>query len=232
MNKLLSIFALLGFIRCTADDRWNTVTEFDLEPLHAVFNFNEASGLDVTDSSVYKRNARIEGNAGRVTGKSGGGVEFVQLAARVEFPTLYTQFYKKRLFSGMLWIKFPSTSTGKMVLLEDPGTDTLGYGLYIQNGSLQFRYNNASVSNSSRVLNSNQWYQVAVRTDAGSVEFFVDGSSTGKYSINPIMNSINNPGKGFIGGYSAQFNGVIDEVKLYTSLATESEIQAHYNEFR
>jgi hypothetical protein len=77
------------------------------------------------------------------------------------------------------------------------------------------------------ILTPNAWYHIVMRRTGGVVTFFVNGVAlAGTFSNTPTFSGTG----AFIGGSSGgrQFNGLVDEVKVYNTGLSDSDCQALY----
>ncbi len=93
--------------------------------------------------------------------------------------------------------------------------------------------NNAFYYNVSNVLTLNEWNHVAATFDNGVVKLYVDGievgSSTAPFSTIPSTTNPIHIAEDFVIGASEYFNGQMDEVKIWGSARSASEIAYDMN---
>jgi hypothetical protein len=82
-------------------------------------------------------------------------------------------------------------------------------------------------SSNSYSIQLNKWQHVAVVYDGLYSTFYVNGSSQGKFTwdaTGPIMKNTNNLYVGNRAGNDRQFNGIIDELKIWNRTLSQAEI--------
>src|SRR5690606_22209449 len=74
----------------------------------------------------------------------------------------------------------------------------------------------------------NTWQHIAVTMDGSTIIIYINGrlATTGEYS--GIVNGISGWVLGSLGNYTYNWNGAIDEVKVYNYARTQSQIQQDY----
>lgn len=84
-----------------------------------------------------------------------------------------------------------------------------------------------------RALLAQKWYHFVATYDGSFMRIFIDTQEVGSgQAISPSGKIIktNPAGKLFIGGKSGNFDGLVDEVRIYGRALTSAEIQQHYAE--
>ncbi len=111
--------------------------------------------------------------------------------------------------------------TSKFILTTgawSAGQDKVGYG-WAESGVVTTWYYNAGSG-----LNDGQWHHVVATKLGSSVMIYVDGVSRSYSTSTAWANGNNRIGV----GYYANFNGTIDEVRIYNRALTQTEIQKLY----
>ncbi len=111
----------------------------------------------------------------------------------------------------------------------------VSYGLGIVNRKAKFHVYNGGLGFyflSNVTVNDGLWHHiVAVRTSSTDGEIYVDGSLAGSGS-GPARSLNNVPvwigGPGFTGPF--QFNGLIDDVRIYNKALSAAEVQQLYQD--
>jgi prepilin-type N-terminal cleavage/methylation domain-containing protein len=115
------------------------------------------------------------------------------------------------------------------LFLYNPGS---GYVLAVKNGDGS-NSNNWIRNNSGPILNDDKWHYVAVSFAGGVTNgshLYVDGNMTYTFTYNPPAASVEfNVGDGDPTGFYG-YQGYIDNVAVYPSIITASEIQRLYAE--
>lgn len=151
------------------------------------------------------------------------------------------------------WVK--TCATGLQVILDKrqfASNFIKGYSLYINNGRLGFQMalgsgnancgssgsacRNYLAPTSSPNLSDNRWHFVAItvsRCRGAQGKMYVDGNLV--YTFTPLVGGVFNNADLLIGGgyvnatQTKSFHGYLDEVELYKSILTASEIHALYD---
>ena len=136
-------------------------------------------------------------------------------------------------FTLAAWFKTGSSSHSSIIAA--PGGDYYRLDL-LNSGQIQFKYSTGDVQTMTSPLsyNDNQWhYAVAVRDGSRTGKLYVDGylvdqdsNSSGSYTAINIKDAL------YIGAYQSRennFNGMIDEVKIWDSALSAPEIRSEYS---
>ena len=135
------------------------------------------------------------------------------------------------------WVKPSSLNQIGVIMLNGNTTGVNdGYGLFQANGSsgsgntlTGFHHTHGWVNSGGNFTNNNTWYHVVMERDNGVDKYFINGVQTPNTSTMSITNPV---GSLIIGGLSNgfdMFQGAIDEVKIYNTPLTASEVLAEYN---
>ena len=126
------------------------------------------------------------------------------------------------------WVKFDSLTGYPMILSKRAGASSHAYQFY-STGS-KINYNNGTIVQSSGTITTGTWTHIGVTFDgSGGVSFYINGSSAGTAtaaSSNPTNSGSLTIGKAYNGNY---FNGKIDEVALFNSALSSSQVASIYN---
>ena len=131
------------------------------------------------------------------------------------------------------WIKTANAGAGYrgIIIKQD------AYGLYLKDNQLiTFYYNNIGDIPTGVYLNDNQWHHVAISFQSGVINgtnIYVDGNSvlTTTFSSTYDTQGSNFPLYLASGGpgYGQNFNGAMDEVRIWDVVRTQAQIQANMN---
>ncbi|MBL6962298.1 MAG: T9SS type A sorting domain-containing protein [Bacteroidetes bacterium] len=129
-------------------------------------------------------------------------------------------------FSIEAWI-YPVVLTGSVrLVLCDNTEDNFQFNLSSGGSTLQMFINTTATSSNSLSWNLNQWYHIAVTRNSGTISFYRDGiyigggSNTGSIASS---SSLNMGYRNYESDYP--FNGMIDEVRIWSISRTAEEIR-------
>lgn len=200
--------------------------------LAGYWNMNEGSGTAVADSSGKGNHGTIINGgtwaAGRYSNafSSDGVNDSVQIAAGATALHLSS-------FTMSAWIR-PNSVTGDQTIMnrQIDGFGADNFFLELNGSEIQSGYSSADVTwreitTSGAGIAINNWYHVAASFDNTSKAFriYLNGSLVGSGTLNytPLTTS----GPFYISKPDMQnFNGLIDEVRIYNRALTVAEIQA------
>jgi len=131
-----------------------------------------------------------------------------------------------KAISISVWIK-PSTLTGRIIKKRGFG----GYEFDISNPNIRVSFNGNQGAFTSISGMENQWIFVTTTWDGASNKMFVNGSHQGYTS--PFTGAILTHRDNFLIGIHStygQFDGIIDEVRVYNRALSQEEITKLYNE--
>jgi parallel beta-helix repeat protein len=105
------------------------------------------------------------------------------------------------------------------------------------NNRLSFYYRNTTGSSyqsysTGGSIQLNQWQFVSVTYDGQYVKFYVNGNPAGQATVTakgPIIQTSNSLYVGNRAGLDRQFNGIIDELRIWNRILSQSEILAEMN---
>lgn len=155
-------------------------------------------------------------------------------------------------FSGLnegtisAWVKLTDTGENTILGLSDQGDNLKLAKFSVQNGQLKWlTYNDAGqdvVAQSTQTINDGNWHHVAVTVDASGNTLYIDGQVApatygggGDGSTQGFFNDINDIDSMDIGHTvrnntaETNYNGSIDDVRVYNRALTTSDIVALYN---
>lgn len=212
------------------------------------WELNEESGTRVDAHGSNDLTAGGTGGVGFGTGKQGNAADFE--AGDTDYLAI-TDASQSGLdfsttFSVSAWIKLESAHNGAIISKDaDDSAATRGYMFWSDSGVLKALVGGGSGTfdfyQSSSSLSTGTWYHVVLtcntsNASATTFEFFVNGSSIGNGSaiISNNITSIQNNATVFnIGsknsGAGLSFDGLIDEVGVWSKVLSGTEITDLYN---
>ena len=194
----------------------------------AAYGFDEGSGTTVTDQSGNGNTGTVSGTTWAATGKYGKALQFNGSSALVTIPDAASL----HLTTGMTleaWVN-PSTVNGNWRDVIYKGNDNYyleatssnaskpDAGL-IAGGSYADAYGSAA-------LTANSWTYLAETYDGATLRLYVNGTQVASTAHTGTISTSTNPLQ--IGGdslYGQNFAGMIDEVRIYNTALTPTQIQ-------
>ena len=195
------------------------------------WKFDESSGNIAYDSSGNGNDGNIEGDPQWVEGQVGGALEFDGNGDYVDCgnaASLDIQGANAQV-SIVLWVNTPDVSQVHGSLVTK-GEWSDGYSLMIKGEPRKLWAVDSDTTLSADPLTNDQWYHVAVTTDGatGEVKFYIDGQLSGvrKKNASGIEQTSMpvNIAREQRGGGRWNFEGTIDDVRIYNEVLTQAEI--------
>jgi MSHA biogenesis protein MshQ len=205
--------------------------------------FEEATGSAMaTDATPNGLNGSYVSVALEQPGRHGYAAGFDGASSYVDFNPVSLGQWLGRTGSLEFWMQ--TTQVGNNSMWQAPGIsgieqggggNDIFYG-WIDGGSrIGVQAGNGSAAKSANPINDGRWHHVALTRNetTGLVQTFVDGSPSGSansetgaktlpfYSIGRIEDT---------GSQIDHYNGLLDEVALYGTELTATQVQAHYRE--
>ncbi|MFA5249046.1 MAG: LamG-like jellyroll fold domain-containing protein [Candidatus Paceibacterota bacterium] len=139
-------------------------------------------------------------------------------------------------FTVSVWIK--TNAAGRRILIKEPsGGGVTNYSLqldssgYLGGGTYDNLSHNSSFYNTAKAVNDGNWHHaVMVRDGVSKIYIYVD-SVMQSATDTTVGNTITNSGNFIIGNrnnVSSYFNGLIDEVRIYSAALPSSAIREQY----
>ena len=198
------------------------------------WNFNEGSGSIAYDQSGTGNDATIFGGATWTTGISSNALSFNGINDYVEVLDNDNLEGMSELTIG-LWVKIDQDNTGRDVLvskwetgigpyeIQIDATRRIDFWIYTTTGWYE-------LIGSYTILEIGGWHSIVGVYDGTSQKLYLDGVETDSQSVTGSLTSNNYPLN--IGRspslYDNYFNGIIDEVKIFTRALNDTEIFTVY----
>jgi len=122
------------------------------------------------------------------------------------------------------WV-YPRTCTGFQNIMGMQGSDQI----VLQQATCKPFFQSSGASVSTVAMTVNQWNFIAVNISGTTATWTVNGQNGGSSSFTSKLNTSNSFSIGYITGGSNYFNGSIDDVRIYNTSLTQSQITALYN---
>ncbi|HIG83869.1 MAG TPA: DUF1553 domain-containing protein [Verrucomicrobia bacterium] len=196
--------------------------------------------LDEIEGNVIK--AQIGGGVGKLSGKlskadrgGGSGLRFDGKSSFV-FDN-WPERKRESEFTFAAWLKLPANGSGSVLARMDEDNSFRGYDLWVQGRAVGTHIIskwpvNALKVVSDKPLAENKWQHVAVTYDGSSkasgVKIYIDGQLAGnKVEQDSLKDSIitKTPFKLGSRSKSANFNGEVDELRIYDKALSEDEVK-------
>jgi len=207
--------------------------------LIAHYTFNETSGTTATDSSGSGNTGTLTGMSGTewTTGKVGGALNFNGLGGYVQLSQVTA--IGSTSSTVAMWVKIPVPPNGNLGASERVGNIIGNYNsspnmnLEVHNdGQIRYFWNNGEEDVfDSLDLRDNQWHHLAFVRDKDNDKLlgYIDGgielTSNGSGS-DVSFNTSFRIGRDNRGGSGIPFHGSIDDLRIYDSALSASEVSA------
>ena len=226
MRRLIAallVLAALAFVLASG-----SATRAATPGLVAAYSFDQGSGSTVTDSSGNGNTGTISGATWTATGKYGGALVFNGTNARINVPNSASL----QLSSGMTleaWVN-PSTVSSAWRDVIYKGNDNY----YLEGtsdhsgapaGGGTFGSANANAF-ATGALPANTWSYLALTYDGATLRLYVNGTQIATQTKTGAITSSTNQLQ--IGGdsiYGQYFKGMIDQVRIYNTALSASQVQ-------
>ncbi|MEN0128930.1 MAG: PKD domain-containing protein [Brevundimonas sp.] len=234
---------------------WITVTVSDTDPspytdavltdgASSFYRLGEPSGTSVVDWAGGQDGVAgagvTRGTAGAINGDSNTASTFA--GNDTGFVAQQTPSVGPDTFSAEAWFKTTSTTGGKIVGFGNSPTGVSGsYDRHIymtNNGRLVFGVYNNTVSTvtSTASYNNGQWHHVVAEMGSGGMALYVDGrrvANRADVTVGQAYSGVWRIGGDNLDSWTNQpssrwFSGAIDDVAIYPTVLSTSQIRNHY----
>jgi hypothetical protein len=200
--------------------------------LVAAYGFNEGSGTTAADLTANNNAGAISG-AGWASGKAGMGLSFDGVNDVVTVNDSGTLDLTTAMTIEM-WVN-PRTLSGWRTLALKERSSNIAYGMYANTGANRpngevFTSAGWTESLGTAQLALNQWTHLAVTYDGAALRYFVNGTQVASRPATGAILVSADPLR--IGGnlvWGEYFDGIIDELRIYSRALTAAEIQTDMN---
>ncbi|MFI6637790.1 LamG-like jellyroll fold domain-containing protein [Nonomuraea fuscirosea] len=203
--------------------------------LVAAYGMNEGSGTTVGDTSAQHNNGAGTDTTW-ATGKYGSALSFDGITSWVTIPHAPSLRLTNTLTLSA-WVRPSELSAHWRAVLSKERSTGAGYGLYasteerpgVPAGYLETTDESAGVGGRDP-LPLNQWSHLATTYDGDTMHLYVNGVHISQASITGDVLDDGGPLRiGSNNFYREFYSGLIDEVRIYNRVQTESEIQTDMN---
>ena len=196
------------------------------------FRLAETSGTGVNDSSLsaltggsYSGTVYLN-QSGALAGDSNPAVRFDGSTGYVGVPAA-PGLDLGDSFSLELWLKRQSVSATQQTLVSK-GTN--GYQLRLSTtGALELvKQGGSTILASTSTVSDTNWHHVVAVKDGSTAKLYLDGVDvSGTVTNQTLANTAANLGIAALSGGGQNFNGTLDEVALYPSALSSTQVSAH-----
>jgi|GEM_PF-2346984 len=212
------------------------ITDNDLstDGLVLHYPFEEGSGTSTTDAAG-SNNGTLQNSVEWSSGKYGGAVDVDLSGGTGVFEEVTTDasvaLAANSSWTAMAWVWMdaaPVNGINRIILQQSDGGGGVGRSwLAVSDGRHLYSYLGNGATESVATLNTGQWHHVAITAGGGTVTLYLDGNPVGTSSRNVEAND----GIFRIGNHKdpsddKQWDGRIDEVRLYSRVVPAPEILA------
>lgn len=195
-----------------------------------VWGMNEGSGDIVVDSSGHGNNGTRDGATWTVDTLTGEGYALSFDGNNDKVSANSDDFALTDALTLSAWIYPTATDMGDII----SNLNAWDYRIYTGNGRLYMQVSldngNTGYHTANNVISQDTWQYVTGVFDGNRVRMYVDGN---KVKDDSAVGSIQTPGSGIhIGSYGTgeYFEGLIDDVRVYSQALTSAQIQKIYVE--
>jgi type II secretory pathway pseudopilin PulG len=211
-----------GFVKGYMDD----------PSLVAWWKFDDGNGSKASDSTTYKNDGTLS-NATWTTGHVDGGLKFDGKKSYVSVPYNAVLTITNELTLAA-WINGTSFDASNIILCQGTVAGTSNYELWCYNGKLVMGFYNGGWQNvtSPNVFTAGTWYHVAATMEVSGtgrlIRLYQNGVQV--YSETTTSVPLGNTQGLTIGKYpnGANWNGVLDDVRIYNRALSADEILQVY----
>jgi len=189
------------------------------------WKFDDGSGTTAFDSSGNGNDGTLIGGAQWVEGQLGGALEFNGQNARVDAPYIPLD---SRSFTITMWVN-PVLYTGEQIVFSQVQTNATNTSLHFRiygpgSGRVRMGFYSNDLDTTT-TLDENNWYHITFWYDFENQNrrIYINGVLEAEAAATPYLGTSGNTVIGSW-GTSQWFQGIIDDVRIYTRALTETEI--------
>ena len=192
------------------------------------WKLDELSGTTAADSSAKVNNGTISGPAAHVVGRVGNALELNGSSTVVTSSALATTKTDNLTMSA--WVKWDGATSDHQMIVYNGHSAFDGYGLMLNqsNGNrVTILVGGVAFVSSQETLTADRWTHVAAIRKNGTWSLYLDGQSATLSAAGSVPKTPT--GLTRAGGTQSStgyFNGIVDEVSIYDTPWTESQVTA------
>jgi len=234
----------------TIEGTINTMDDFNYLNLKGYWTLNETFGTIAHDSSMYNNDGDVYG-ATWTSGQVNGALSFDGIDDYVDCGNHESLDFSTCDFTVMTWVYIIDQWTGgagsnlnvSAILDKGTGHRIDGYGLHFSGNYMKIRFSTDGDGTepgdtyrkdlwNKDPLNYNQWYHVVAVRESGVKYLYIDGVQ--QPTTQADVREISDLSRHLVFGKHDRdsggwFNGLIDEVKIYSCALDDSEIWDEYH---
>lgn len=202
------------------------------------WKLDENTGTTITDSSGLGKSGTFGAAAAApswTTGKYDSGVNFDDTDnIAISSPGLPTGD-----FTYSTWVNLNNAAGGVFIQAEDDsGSDTDEFHLEMTTTTFQVRMDGSTVFNVGIAISTGTWYHIAVTRSGSTVTAYLDNASIGSGTSASTLNfgdcelilGSDSTDDCPTGTFANQYDGKLDEVRVYNRSITDAQRTAIYNQ--
>lgn len=198
------------------------------DSLVAYWNMDESSGTNVADSSSNSNDATATAGVTRVTGYSGSGYALSFDGSSGDYVTVSNsaslEFGAPLTISA--WVKTSVTGWKWIMSRAD-----WNYGLGVSNtGHLVWTVSGGNNRVSTGYLSDGEWHHVVATHDGTDLVLYMDGNQVGSWNDVVVSSSTSPIYLGRYANTNENWNGQIDDTRIYSRVITSTEINHIYRD--
>jgi hypothetical protein len=191
------------------------------------WKLDEGTGTQATDSSASGNNGSFVGSPSWTSGKIAGALSF-NGASYVNIPNAV---YSTSAGTLSLWVK--NTGGGDVIGSYNSASTSRTPTFSFTNSASQkvaWEFSDKVGQTTSTTVSPNTWTHLALTYSGGNVSVYVNGVLDTQTTASLPTSFYNQLHIGHYANYgSLYFNGLVDDVRIYSRALSASEIQALYN---
>lgn len=214
----------------------NAITLIELAPTEQIptsslagyWKFDETSNTTASDSSGNGKDGTVSGATWTTSGKSNGALDFDGVDDYVSLPNIVNP--SSTNFTAMAWVNLDTERGSYQVILQQEGGSGRTWLGRKSNDTL-YTFIGSSELTSSTSLALNTWYHVAVVKNGSTITLYINGQGAGSATRTAESETSGM----LVGKHKApsttleEWDGKIDQVRLYNSALSQSQIGAIYD---
>ena len=204
------------------------------------WSFNEGTSTVALDYSGNKNKGTLVNGPTLVNGKQGKALNFDGGDDYVNAGNGASLNITTKSMTASLWIYMNDLSSPQNILNKGINSNDKGnnYNIFIYSSSLRFRLENSTTYNqillNTNIFSTNKWYYITFVSNETGFYFYKNGVLDTSSLFVPLTPEANSESLYIGGGFGdagtgQDFNGLIDEVRVYNRALSADEVLKLYN---